>query len=351
MVAGTLVDERERLARRGDARPRSTACSRRSYRRTRRSVGRHGKRSVASVRGPASTGRTAGSVGHGAVSYSFPGEAERRPDAAVGRSAPDGRRHRHRVAGLDGRRRRNAPVVARLRRRRHRDRLDGPVPAGDGAERPAERPDRRIADRILPVYALGRGTSVPDAVERRMETPAVRPPRTARDGRPHVAPVWYAYEDGSLWPFTGGRELRNLRANGRVAASIERGDSEGSVDWQVTLLGTARIVDDDDRAAAVRAALADKYGYGDADDEAGDAGDGGSGGEAGGEGDGGSDDGGGDDGSDGGGDGGGRGCARRDRRRERVAERVLTRGPRTTATAARRSGSPPSVGETAISVN
>lgn len=138
--------------------------------------------------------------------------------------------------------------------------------------------------------------SVPDAVEHRIaDAPLSAHLATARDGRPHVAPVWYAYGDGSLWLFTGGRKLRNLRANGRVAVSIERVDSEGSVDWQVTLPGTARVVDDDDRAAAVEAALADKYGYGDG--EADDAGDGGNGDEAGGEGDGGDG-----DGSDGGDD-------------------------------------------------
>lgn len=68
---------------------------------------------------------------------------------------------------------------------------------------------------------------------------------TAVDGRPHVAPVWYLYDDGVVSFVTGGRKLANIRQNSRVAISIERADDK-TVDWAVTLLGTATVFDDDE---------------------------------------------------------------------------------------------------------
>lgn len=44
---------------------------------------------------------------------------------------------------------------------------------------------------------------------------------TSVDDRPHVAPVWYLYDDGVVSFVTSGRKLRNLRQNPRVALSIE----------------------------------------------------------------------------------------------------------------------------------
>ena len=104
--------------------------------------------------------------------------------------------------------------------------------------------------------------SVPDQVEARIADAALSAHlATSAADRPHVAPVWYVYEAGSLWLFTGGRKLRNLRENDRVAVSIERADPDGTAHWHVTLLGSARVVEDDERAAAVEAGLARKYGY------------------------------------------------------------------------------------------
>jgi nitroimidazol reductase NimA-like FMN-containing flavoprotein (pyridoxamine 5'-phosphate oxidase superfamily) len=95
------------------------------------------------------------------------------------------------------------------------------------------------------------GDGVPDRVERLIaDAPLSAHLATAVDDRPHVAPVWYVYEDGRLLVVTGGRKLENLRANPRVAVSIERADGP-AVDWQVTLLGTARVVDDPDRRRSV----------------------------------------------------------------------------------------------------
>lgn len=82
---------------------------------------------------------------------------------------------------------------------------------------------------------------------------------TSVDDRPHVAPVWYVYENGTVWVLTGGRKLANVRQNPRVALSIERYDADG-VDWSVQLLGTARIVADEERVEEVRARLDETYG-------------------------------------------------------------------------------------------
>lgn len=74
---------------------------------------------------------------------------------------------------------------------------------------------------------------------------------TARDDRPHVAPVWYRYEPGTIEVVTTGRKLENVRANPRVALSVQKDDA-GIPEWTVTALGTARVVED---PAATEAAI------------------------------------------------------------------------------------------------
>lgn len=81
---------------------------------------------------------------------------------------------------------------------------------------------------------------------------------TSVDDRPHVAPVWYVYEDDTLSVLTGGKKLRNVRRNPRVALSIEHYDEAG-VEWSVHLLGTARVVEDETRIRAVQAQMDAKY--------------------------------------------------------------------------------------------
>jgi nitroimidazol reductase NimA-like FMN-containing flavoprotein (pyridoxamine 5'-phosphate oxidase superfamily) len=75
---------------------------------------------------------------------------------------------------------------------------------------------------------------------------------TSRDDRPHVAPVWYRYEDGVVEVTTTGRKLANLRGNPRVSLSVLKATA-GIPEWTVTLLGTATVVAD---AAATREANA-----------------------------------------------------------------------------------------------
>ena len=90
------------------------------------------------------------------------------------------------------------------------------------------------------------GTTVPDIVETLIaDERSMAHLATSTDDRPHVAPVWYRYdgEAEELVIVTGGRKLENIRANPRVAVSIQN-DVDGDTLWMVTLLGTARIIDD-----------------------------------------------------------------------------------------------------------
>jgi len=67
---------------------------------------------------------------------------------------------------------------------------------------------------------------------------------TAVDDRPHVAPVWYVYDDGVVSVLTGGTKLENIRRNPRVALSVQDDDG-GDANWGMTLRGTATVVEDD----------------------------------------------------------------------------------------------------------
>jgi nitroimidazol reductase NimA-like FMN-containing flavoprotein (pyridoxamine 5'-phosphate oxidase superfamily) len=82
---------------------------------------------------------------------------------------------------------------------------------------------------------------------------------TSVDDRPHVAPVWYRYEDGVIEVVTTGRKLENIRSNPRVALSVQR-DIDGETQWFVTALGTATVVDDEAATQAAARAINDKYG-------------------------------------------------------------------------------------------
>jgi len=81
---------------------------------------------------------------------------------------------------------------------------------------------------------------------------------TAVDDRPHVAPVWYVYDDGVVSVLTGGTKLENIRRNPRVALSIEATDGS-DVEWRVVLFGTATVVDDPDRTRAAARRVFARY--------------------------------------------------------------------------------------------
>ena len=82
---------------------------------------------------------------------------------------------------------------------------------------------------------------------------------TARDDRPHVAPLWYRYGDGTVEFVTTGRKLENIRANPRVALAVHKHTS-GIPEWSVTLLGTAAIVEDEAETREANGKINEKYG-------------------------------------------------------------------------------------------
>lgn len=87
---------------------------------------------------------------------------------------------------------------------------------------------------------------------------------TSVDDRPHVAPVWYGYRNGTLYFITGGRKLSNVRRNPRVAVSIEKA-TDGDVEWNVMLRGTATVRDDPDRIDWASGWIYDTYENGNGD--------------------------------------------------------------------------------------
>jgi nitroimidazol reductase NimA-like FMN-containing flavoprotein (pyridoxamine 5'-phosphate oxidase superfamily) len=102
------------------------------------------------------------------------------------------------------------------------------------------------------------------AVDPTVENLLTGPPVTAHlatsvDDRPHVAPVWFRYDDGVVELVTTGRKLRDLRANPRVALSAERADA-GIPEWTVTVRGTATVVDDKKETDRARLAINRRYG-------------------------------------------------------------------------------------------
>jgi PPOX class probable F420-dependent enzyme len=102
----------------------------------------------------------------------------------------------------------------------------------------------------------------PEVAERLAAEPLTAHLATCRDGRPHVAPVWYLYEDGVVRIVTAGRKLADIRANPYVSVSIEKSE-RGLPEWTATLRGTAEVVDDRDAFESVNARINRKYGVGD----------------------------------------------------------------------------------------
>jgi len=102
--------------------------------------------------------------------------------------------------------------------------------------------------------------SVPEAVERRLTSePLAAYLATSVDDRPHVAPLWYQYDDGVVELTTKGRKLDNIRDNPNVSLAVQKA-SAGIPEWMVTLLGTATVVDDEAEEKRVRREINRKYG-------------------------------------------------------------------------------------------
>lgn len=100
---------------------------------------------------------------------------------------------------------------------------------------------------------------VPPAVaERLQESTEMAHLATTTNDRPHAAPIWYRYEDGVVEFVTDGKKLANIRENPRVALSIEHSE-DGYGQWHVVLLGTARIITDEEELWAGRTRLFQRY--------------------------------------------------------------------------------------------
>ncbi|MFT4881510.1 MAG: PPOX class probable F420-dependent enzyme [Natronomonas sp.] len=98
--------------------------------------------------------------------------------------------------------------------------------------------------------------SVPDdVVDRVAGQPYSAFLATTVDDRPHVAPVWYLYDDGHVRFFTRGRKLANIRRNPRVALAIEGADGA----WLAVLRGTATVREDETLRLAVADRLFGQY--------------------------------------------------------------------------------------------
>lgn len=67
---------------------------------------------------------------------------------------------------------------------------------------------------------------------------------TSVNDQPHVAPVWYAYDEEVLTILTTGKKLANIQQNPQVAISIEK-HTDGNAEWMATLLGTATVYSDE----------------------------------------------------------------------------------------------------------
>lgn len=69
---------------------------------------------------------------------------------------------------------------------------------------------------------------------------------TSVSDRPHVAPVFYYYENEQVFFITGGKKLENIRENPRVAIGLyEHVGNHPEAVWQATIRGTADLIEDD----------------------------------------------------------------------------------------------------------
>ncbi len=73
------------------------------------------------------------------------------------------------------------------------------------------------------------------------------------EGRPHVVPITFALDAGSIYfavdakpkRTTDLKRLRNIRANPHVALLVDHYEDDWSRLWWVRVDGTARVVDDE----------------------------------------------------------------------------------------------------------
>ena len=84
------------------------------------------------------------------------------------------------------------------------------------------------------------------------------------DGSPHTTPVWFVFDEESIWVATGRRNVKaaNMRSDQRVSIAVD-----GSADAPLVAEGGAELMDVAATSRAVVAAFAEKYDGWDIGDE------------------------------------------------------------------------------------
>jgi PPOX class probable F420-dependent enzyme len=103
-----------------------------------------------------------------------------------------------------------------------------------------------------------------EAKRRFSEARVARLGTTDRDGNPHLVPVCFAVEDGTIYSAVDAKpkttpdlkRLRNMEHNPRVTLLVDHYEEEWSNVWWVRVDGTATVHDTHEHG---RAALATKY--------------------------------------------------------------------------------------------
>ena len=80
------------------------------------------------------------------------------------------------------------------------------------------------------------------------------------DGYPHVAPMWYAMEDGrvAFRSFTKSQKIVNLIRNPKLTVLVETGEAYDELRG-VMIKGDAKLIDDRDFVLSMYGKLAAKY--------------------------------------------------------------------------------------------
>ncbi|MEZ5175015.1 MAG: PPOX class F420-dependent oxidoreductase [Acidimicrobiia bacterium] len=81
-----------------------------------------------------------------------------------------------------------------------------------------------------------------------------------KDGAPHLAPMWYAVDDGRIVfrSFTKSQKIVNLARDPRLSVLVEEGDAYSELRG-VMIRGTASLVTDPDYVLALYGRLSARY--------------------------------------------------------------------------------------------
>jgi PPOX class probable F420-dependent enzyme len=82
----------------------------------------------------------------------------------------------------------------------------------------------------------------------------------AKDGRPHLVAMWYAFLDGvpCFWTFAKSQKVVNLRRDPRITCMVEAGDTYDQLRG-VELIAHANVTDDPDEVLRFGVAEFERY--------------------------------------------------------------------------------------------